>query len=358
MPPRKRQVLPRKKVKRVTKQATKAAKSLFTNSEVEKFFVSQLDAFAPNLAGVSNTTQCRPCHPYTSHSLFSLSADASQEVLISIMPCLGNNLPFIQAWVGTSTQAATDTVGGSVSAGEHTSYSANAPYAFDVIDGQPATANDVSGRIVSCGLEVNYAGTEYNRGGTIYFLEDEQHGQLTSGTTTVRTAIDNVTGRQNVRRSTFNQMACHRYTVGPIDDDEHNFTDNQNEVYPYAASNSTYNSVSLGDPVAFVYIKPAGALTLNFKLTVHYEFIGKPSQALYRSVYAHPEETQMAISAVAEAKRTHHLAPEMSLLHLGIRTLKSEMANRKSGKGGFLKEALAAASTVGKVGISLAGLAL
>jgi len=290
--------------------------------------------------------------------LFSLSADANQEIFLSIMPCLANNLPFIQAWVGTTTQASTDLLGGSVSAGEHTTYSANAPYAYDVLDGVPATANDVSGRIISCGLEVSFAGTEYNRGGTIYFLEDEQHGQLAGATSTLRAAIDNVTSRQNVRRSTFNQMACHRYTVGPIDDDEHNFTDNLNEVYPYASSTSVFNSVSLGDPIAFVYIKPAGVITLNFKLTVHYEYIGKPSQALYRSVYAHPEETQMAISAVAEAKRTHHLAPEMSLLHLGIRTLKSEMSRRKSGKGGFLKDALSAASTVGKVGITLAGLAL
>jgi len=183
---------------------------------------------------------------------------------------------------------------------------------------------------------------------------------MVENATTFQSILDNVTARQTVRRCTFNENAIHQFALGPVNNMEDTFLNDgstQGAYYPYSSGVNTHVGTTIGSPVAFIIIKPAAAATIDITCIAHYEFVGKASAPLYRSVYAHPEETFMAKSAIREAKQQHHKSPGTHLLQLGTRLLGEEMKRRSAGnKGGLLSTALRDAGTVSKVGMTLAGL--
>jgi len=344
--------------KKLRKAARPVMKKLFQSEDVENFFTGSLHPFAPGLLHISNTADSQPSHPYTSTTRSLRTLESGEYLIIGISPCLAGNMPSLLSWVGTSAQL-TDTFGGSVSAGSHETSSWNSPY--NLADFDIGKEGSISGRLVSAGVEVKYAGTEYNRGGNVYFVEDDDHRNMVNGTTTFSEIVDLVTARQTVRRGTFNECATYQFPVGPVNNQEDTFASDSawpvTAYYPYAPGQNTVNGVVVGSPIAFIVVKPAGPAIIDLTCIAHYEFIGKASVPLYRTVYAHPEETFMAKSAIREAKQQHHKSPTTHLLQLGTKLLGTELKKRAAGnKGDFLASALKDTETVAKVGMTLAGL--
>jgi len=355
MPPPKKRASVMKAIRKTSIRGT----SLFTHPEVEKFFVAQLDPFAPNLEGVGNTTTSQPAHAFTGVIRGVYSLAANDTLFIGISPCLANNLPSLFSWNGSSAQSNTDTFSSSVSAGEHTNSSCNSPYSYsDFLADGPG---DLSGRIISAGIELEYAGIENNRGGNVYFLEDDDHRPVAiTGSETISGLVGSILGRQTTKKTTFNVSPKHKFAVGPVNSNEHEFTQNPvNNAYKYAPSNFSYGSATYGSPVAWVIFVAPAACVINYTYIQHYQFIGAASVPMYQTIYGHPEETETALTAARNAKQSQHKAPLTPLLNLGVAALKAELVKRKTmSTGTFLKDAISAADIVGKVTGTLAGLLL
>lgn len=212
---------------------------------------------------------------------------------VYVTPSLANNTPCVYystgAFTGTGTAgtssilSANNTLVVGVQRGLH-----NGPYtASQLVVG--SANNYTNGRIVACGLRVQYTGKTTNEGGVYYCRHELGHNSLSGS---INSDIGN-TSDGEVRG--INREPC-MLCVHPVDDDELNFsseasgatTQNTAVIYPYSNNvsglSTTFNgstifsdtvaSIAVGVPVGVILITGTAGESIHLDYYQHMEYQG------------------------------------------------------------------------------------
>lgn len=175
-------------------------------------------------------------------------------------------------WYSTSTYAGSvlANTGTGVSAGQLNSDYTSASFSAQALQWRP----------VACGVRVRYTGTELNRGGTVYAIEQPDHIDLSGSTITDLLKYD----------------ACHRFAV------DRSWTDVC--WAPVSMSDTDYTNGNTPIGVLALMIQAPSATTsisFDFEMFIHVELIGRAARGKSPS---HSDET--GFGTVLGAVREHN----------------------------------------------------
>lgn len=227
---------------------------------------------------------------------------------IAITPCVANDVPTIFYSTAAYTSASVIPLTlGVLNTGVATLAVNNLPYASQLLAVQAANDNQgLRGRVVSCGLSIQYTGTALNESGMVYLTRDPNHNNvLFAPAATTPIGIGNLGSYAYTELCPFTREKCFvadfasRY-------DELNFSETTSgasatqtttlSCYPYTSSTPSFptsggassvytvttpngNSVNVGSATVVVMVTGVAGQSFHFEYTVHSEFVGTLAQA-------------------------------------------------------------------------------
>jgi len=271
---------------------------------------------------------------------------------ILITPSVANDAPTL--FYTTSTYAATSIipVGATstvLATGVSTLAVNNLPYSAQLLTTQ--ATNDTQllrGRVVSCGLSIQYTGTALNESGMVYLCRDPNHNNISQipGIVSSGTTVGTLGSFAYTELCPFTREKCFvadfasRY-------DELNFPEssagastaavNSTACYPYTTSNPIFQNsvggtslytvtlsgtaINVGSPTVAVMVTGVAGQSFHFEYTIHCEFVGQLAQASLSSSDSDERgagEVMVAANQVGMRKVANPKASYWDLIYEGL----------------------------------------
>jgi len=317
------------------KQRAKGAVSLSVCGM--RFLSAVAMPFAPESKGACiPMLSSQPSQKETCFLRFDVTASATGTIFLYPIPCLANDGVACISYTTGSTAtgapiliAADNTLSNSVAAGVTTLHKfGNLPYSIAQLTSQEAAAaNQITGRVVSYGIRVNYTGTTLNQSGLFYCYHSPRHENMNinhSGGGPL--GVNGVAGYLDTDISNVSRKPCelNLYPVLPTER-EYSTTDhgtsNSNVIYPYSQSNLfskigglqhtiTEAAVSVGSPPGVIVIsmlQPNAGI--HVEIVQHVEFSGILADPIATPNSAHMDDLGIVSSIVENMpaiKAMHH----------------------------------------------------
>lgn len=231
---------------------------------------------------------------------------------ILVTPSVVNDAPSIfytQSGYTSSSIIPLSAIATTLNTGVATSYCSNLPYnSSEVATAAVTDAPNLRGRIVSCGITVQYTGTALNESGMIYLTRDPNHNNVafqTGSNVLVPSSVSSLGGYQYTELCPFTREKClavdfaSRYTELNYPEPGSGATVAQTVTqacYPFASpssllpqpanASSAYTLttaasvvVTVGNPTIAVMITGVAGQSFHFEYTIHAEFVGSNAQA-------------------------------------------------------------------------------
>lgn len=273
---------------------------------------------------------------------------------ILITPSVVNDVPsvfYTQAGYTSTSIIPLSAIATALNTGVATSFCSNLPYnSSEVATAAVTDAPNLRGRIVSCGMTVQYTGTALNESGMIYLTRDPNHNNVafqTGSNILIPSSVPSLGGYQYTELCPFTREKClavdfaSRYTELNYPEPGPGATVAQTVTqacYPYASSSSLLPQpanassaytittgasivVTVGNPTIAIMITGVAGQTFHFEYTIHVEFVGSNAQANLTPSESDSDgmgEVMVAANQLAQRKVASPTSSYWDLMYQGL----------------------------------------
>lgn len=308
-----------------------------------KFAMSIVDPFNPRVRGVCSPYGGTPSQKIHGFSRFDMTVGINGFAVLLFTPTISSDLPNVYYTLGTYTGTSTTTIkpwdsngASGVNAG------LSAQWAFSTHGGPHLAANlyntHTSGKIVSCGMRIQYTGKLTDEAGTIVCYHPPTHANLTGISQSNLLIYEGVEVRSN------NREPC-LLSVFPVDANEFAFsgetvpntfgsTLKTSTLYPlcngscewqdpyggtsnsevhWAPAGTSAGTYRMGIPSGYIVINATPGSTFHVEVINHLEFVGRQADYALTDTGSEPSNCLKVVAAAKEVPRAKMADPKRSL---------------------------------------------
>jgi len=299
-----------------------------------KYALACTDPFDPNAQGA-----CIPSFPaldsHKTHGFVRIDGQIGTLGVgwIVVAPTLANNTPIAFYTNSSFTLADTTVLSGPnvLQTGVSPAFMGNLPYAASDLVHTVSTNNPaVAGRIVSCGVSIQYTGTTLNESGLSYCYRSPSHVNVVA-----KTGGQNATETSDLSQfievgiESFDRMRCEVVDFATSSNETGYSGANElsldGEVgtvccYPYTQGNQhqnnqrsvSYNSVAVGCPTMVIMVTGVAGQSFHCDVICHVEYIGRKAASSATPSHADPVGFQHVLTALQNIQTMKTANPKMT----------------------------------------------